>query len=152
MLTNDTAYRIIDTQATYSDTLAGYTQANTRKNEVEHRGLYKDWVLKIKEQYVGKEVIYENNKYKVVDVDYNGMLLIDKKAIFTDLTAVEPTHCKLVDPEEKKEQPVKVASILHEVSEDICDNYCKYRDTGDEDCMCDIIREDKPSPLDRIYV
>lgn len=51
-----------------------------------------------------------------------------------------------------EEQPVKVASILHEVCEDICDNYCKYRDTGDEDSLCDIIRADKPCPLDRIYV
>ncbi len=30
--------------------------------------------------------MYENKKYTVVDVDYNGTLLIDKKARFTDTT------------------------------------------------------------------
>ena len=36
--------------------------------------------------------MYENEKYNVVDVDYNGMLLIDKKARFTDTTAVSILH------------------------------------------------------------
>lgn len=33
--------------------------------------------------------MFEGSTYTVVDVDYNGMLLIDKKARFTDTTAVE---------------------------------------------------------------
>ena len=32
-----------------------------------------------------------------------------------------------------------IKEILLEVSENICDNFCKYRDTGDEDCMRDYI-------------
>ena len=37
---------------------------------------------------------------------------------------------------------------LLKVCEDICDNYCKYRETADEDCKCDIIREKGSCPLD----
>ena len=41
-----------------------------------------------------------------------------------------------------------IKEILLKVSEDICDNYCKYRGTGDEECMCVIIREKGSCPLD----
>ena len=33
-----------------------------------------------------------------------------------------------------------IRQILQEVSDDICDNYCKYRDTGDEDGLCELTR------------
>ena len=36
--------------------------------------------------------------------------------------------------------------ILREVCEDICDNYCKFRETVDEDCLCDVIREEGICP------
>lgn len=51
-------------------------------------GTYKEYIEGLKKKWIGKIVIYENKKYKVVDVDYNGMLLIDKKAKFTDTKAV----------------------------------------------------------------
>lgn len=51
-------------------------------------GTYKEYIEELKKKWIGKIVIYENKKYKVVDVDYNGMLLIDKKVRFTDTTAV----------------------------------------------------------------
>lgn len=51
-------------------------------------GTYKEYIEELKKKWIGKIVIYENKKYKVVDVDYNGMLLIDKKARYTDTTAV----------------------------------------------------------------
>ena len=38
--------------------------------------------------------------------------------------------------------------IIQEVSEDICDNYCKYRDTTDEENLCNIVRSGKECPLD----
>lgn len=41
-----------------------------------------------------------------------------------------------------------ISDILQEVREDICDNYCKYRDTSDDDCLCDVIREGGACPLD----
>lgn len=50
----------------------------------------------MKKQWIGKTVIYENEKYKVIDVDYNGLLLIDKKARWTDTTAVSTTSVQEV--------------------------------------------------------
>lgn len=42
-----------------------------------------------------------------------------------------------------------IKEILLEVSENICDNFCKYRDTCDEDYMCDFIRDGSNNcPLD----
>lgn len=43
-----------------------------------------------------------------------------------------------------------ISDILQEVREDICDNYCKYRDTADDDFLCDIIRDGGGCPLDRL--
>lgn len=51
-------------------------------------GTWREYINKLKQEWTGKSVIYENKKYNVVDVDYNGFLLIDKKAIHTDTTAV----------------------------------------------------------------
>ena len=51
-------------------------------------GTWKGYIEKMKKEWIGKEVIFENEKHKVVDVDYNGALLIDKKARMTDTTAV----------------------------------------------------------------
>ena len=44
-----------------------------------------------------------------------------------------------------------IEKILNEVSEDICENYCKYRDTADEECLCDVIRNGGNCPLDRLH-
>lgn len=51
---------------------------------------YRSYIAMKKSEWVGKKVIYagDNNVYTVVDVDYNGALLIDKPARFTDTTAV----------------------------------------------------------------
>ena len=51
-------------------------------------GTWTGYIEKLKKEWIGKEVIFENEKHKVVDVDYNGALLIDKKARMTDTTAV----------------------------------------------------------------
>lgn len=40
---------------------------------------------------------------------------------------------------------------LEKVCEDICDNYCKYRETADEDFICDAIRENGSCPLDLLH-
>lgn len=60
-------------------------------------------------------------------------------------------------PQKNTEQENKklintLQQIIHETCEDICDNYCKYRDTTDEDYLCDIMRDGGDCPLDRIYV
>ncbi len=43
-----------------------------------------------------------------------------------------------------------IQEIIQKVTEDICDNYCKYRDTADEDFLCDVIRSGKSCPLDKL--
>ena len=43
-----------------------------------------------------------------------------------------------------------IIKVLQEVVEDICDNYCKYQDTTDEEGICDCIRDGGKCPLDRI--
>lgn len=50
--------------------------------------MYRDFIQNLKSIWIGKQVTFEGGKYTVVDVDYNGCLLIDKKAQFTDTTAV----------------------------------------------------------------
>lgn len=57
---------------------------------------YREYINRLKSKWVGKTIIYDNKKYNVVDVDYNGMLLIDKKAQFTDTTAVDTTMVILI--------------------------------------------------------
>ncbi len=43
-----------------------------------------------------------------------------------------------------------VIKIIEQVCEDICDNYCMYRDTADEEGLCDVTRNDGRCPLDRL--
>lgn len=49
---------------------------------------YNELVEKDRQSFVGKNVIYKGGPYKVVDVDYNGALLIDLRAQFTETIAV----------------------------------------------------------------
>lgn len=43
-----------------------------------------------------------------------------------------------------------IRQMLQEIADDICNNYCKYRDTGDEECLCDLIRDGGDCPLDKL--
>ena len=49
---------------------------------------YKEWIAEKRREWIGKKVFFENKEYTVVDVDYNGGLLIDKPAQFTETTAI----------------------------------------------------------------
>ena len=49
---------------------------------------------------------------------------------------------------EKKNLQLYIKEQIAEVREDICDNYCKYRETADEEFICDAIREKGSCPLD----
>lgn len=49
---------------------------------------YKDWIESLCREWTGARVLFEGETYTVVGVDYNGALLIDKPARFTDTTAV----------------------------------------------------------------
>ena len=37
---------------------------------------------------------------------------------------------------------------IMEICENICDNFCKYRDTCDDNSECEILREGEKCPLD----
>lgn len=50
---------------------------------------WRDYIKNMKQAHVGKEVSYQGNKYTVVDVDYNGALLINKPSEFNETTAVD---------------------------------------------------------------
>ena len=55
--------------------------------------------------------------------------------------------------EEEKEEKSKKESIrqqLEDIQGDICDNFCKYRNSCDENNECDWIREGNSCPLDKI--
>lgn len=45
----------------------------------------------------------------------------------------------------------EVIENIQKVCEDICDNYCKYRDTVDEDGICDGMRNGRTCPMDRLF-
>lgn len=49
---------------------------------------YKEWIESMRQEWSGARVLYEGKEYMVTGVDYNGGLLIDKPARFTDTTAV----------------------------------------------------------------
>lgn len=51
-------------------------------------GTYKELIEAERAEYIGKDVIYKGAKHKVVDVDYNGALLIDLPTEHTDTTAI----------------------------------------------------------------
>ena len=50
--------------------------------------MYRDFIEGMKKTWVGQLVEFEGKTYTVVDVDYNGSLMIDKPAQFTATTAV----------------------------------------------------------------
>lgn len=60
-------------------------------------GTYREYIEDLKREWIGKSVWFENEKYKVVDVDYNGGLVIEKKARFTDTTVVGTWMIKRVE-------------------------------------------------------
>lgn len=43
-----------------------------------------------------------------------------------------------------------VRQRIEEVTEDICDNFCKYSNTCNDDCECEWIQEGNACPLDRL--
>ena len=67
--------------------------AKTRLTYTEIRQ-HKDYIEQKKKDWVGTTVWYGGKAYKVVDVDYNGALMLAKKAQFTDTTAVPEAGVK----------------------------------------------------------
>lgn len=48
------------------------------------------------------------------------------------------------------EKDKSITDIAEEVAGDICDNFCKYRETCDENAECEWIRNGNKCPLDKI--
>lgn len=68
---------------------------------------WRDRIETARKALVGKKVRYKDEVYNIVDVDYNGMVLIDKPAKFTDTTAmfdIWTVNSALVDTEELAEK------------------------------------------------
>ena len=59
-------------------------------------GTWKEYNKKKKKHWIGKKVEFEGTSYVVVDVDYNGVLYINKPARFTDTTAVGEEMVKVL--------------------------------------------------------
>ena len=49
---------------------------------------YREMIKTMRLEWTGARVLFEGTEYSVVDVDYNGALLIDKPARYTETTAV----------------------------------------------------------------
>ena len=60
-------------------------------------GTYREWIESLKSEWIGKHVKFEGCIYNVVDVDYNGFLLIDRKARYTETTAVATYHIEAIE-------------------------------------------------------
>ncbi|MBR6029235.1 MAG: hypothetical protein IKP40_09085 [Clostridia bacterium] len=60
---------------------------------------YRDYIADMKRKWTGKRVLFEGVAYTVVDVDYNGGLLIDKPARFTETTSVPETMISVIGEE-----------------------------------------------------
>ena len=56
---------------------------------------WKEYIENMKKQWIGKKVFFKGNYHTVVDVDYNGGLLIDLPTQFNETNAIDPA---MVDP------------------------------------------------------
>ncbi len=52
---------------------------------------WRNYIASMKRKWIGKKVIFENNEYTVVDVDYNGLLLIDREQYYCDTYTAKTT-------------------------------------------------------------
>ena len=43
---------------------------------------------------------------------------------------------------------IRVTDIIEVVKSNICDNFCKWTETADDECNCQWIREGNDCPLD----
>lgn len=59
---------------------------------------WREFIEKERKKYIGRKVKYEDKIYTVVDVDYNGVILIDKHGDFTPETAIGlPIELNFID-------------------------------------------------------
>lgn len=54
---------------------------------------WNEYIEKLKYEWIGERVVFEGAVYTIVDVDYNGVLMINKKGKYTETTAAfTPEH------------------------------------------------------------
>ena len=59
---------------------------------------WREYIEKERKTCIGRKVKYRDKIYTVVYVDYNGVILIDKPAQFTDTTAIGlPSELNFID-------------------------------------------------------
>lgn len=51
---------------------------------------WKDYIAQLRVEWNGRKVIYQGEQHTVVDVDYNGALLIDRETMYNKATAIAP--------------------------------------------------------------
>lgn len=50
---------------------------------------YKEALEEYRAEWIGREISYMGERHKIVDIDHNFAIMIDKPARFTDTTAVD---------------------------------------------------------------
>ena len=68
---------------------------------------YREGIEAMRRQWRDRKVIFEGTVYTVLDVDYNGSLLIDKPDEFKATTAVSTSMVKLVSEQEPTSEEEK---------------------------------------------
>lgn len=61
---------------------------------------YRERIESMRAQWIGREVTFKGERHKVVGVDYNGGLEIDKPAQFTETTIISTSHVEELHPVE----------------------------------------------------
>lgn len=51
---------------------------------------WKDRIAELRAEWIGRKVKYQGEQHTVVDVDYNGALLIDRETMHNKTTAIAP--------------------------------------------------------------
>ena len=54
-------------------------------------GTWKEFIERMRSKWIGKEVSYKGETFTVVDVDYNGSLMINLPSQFNQTTAIDET-------------------------------------------------------------
>lgn len=55
---------------------------------MENHGSWREYIEALKSEWIGKQVMYDGKQYTIADVDYNGVLHIDKPSEHNMTTAV----------------------------------------------------------------
>lgn len=50
--------------------------------------MWRDYINRLEKEWIGKKVEFNGKQYKIVKVDYNGILHINKKSEHNETTAV----------------------------------------------------------------